>query len=476
MASEFIARKTATYRVVCTSPDVCKVPKNTPVPFPIQEMLSSSTKTSTKTFANGCEIFTYESYTTKVTGDQPGVRKGIKSGTVGEAARPIEYSFSVYVEGVRIVRVNDACEMNEGNTVGKVVYAPPPKADKITDEGKIDSIKDEFIKGMCIQRGLDAEACAKVKHLDYWKERGEELYTSMKNKAESITSDQVVSAINDAAETVSTTIKDTISFYQHASKEQIVSGAEALGERVIEVGEEMLSDTWDWVKGTYDNLANSKSVAEGAGVLSAAVVGAVNPGKKIEKLSEGLEKLGKLDGPGKEKKDKKSEPEEGGSVVGKQFSACGDREKYGKSKRTKKANNGEKGDKKINFHRDHIPADSVMQARAKDMAKAKGKKVCSKAKKAIRNGAITIMLPDFIHIDGRTYGGKVKRRFEWDKNNLGAAAKDDIQAVKDATEKAYKKKKISKKCKDQIIAATEQMAKKSKAYTDMISKALDLCD
>jgi len=82
---------------------------------------------------------------------------------------------------------------------------------------------------------------------------------------------------------------------------------------------------------------------------------------------------------------------------------------------------------------------------------------------------------DFIHIDGRTYGGKVKRHFAWDVDNLGAAAKDDIQAVKDATERAFRKKKISKKCKDQIIAATEQMAKKSKAYTDMINKALDLC-
>ena len=163
-------------------------------------------------------------------------------------------------------------------------------------------------------------------------------------------------------------------------------------------------------------------------------------------------------------------------VIGKAFSACGDREKYGKSKKKKLANNGKKGKDKIQFHRDHIPADSVMQARAKDIAKNKNMKVCAKAKTAIRDGATTTMLPDFIHIDGRTYGGKVKRHFEWDKNNLGAAAKDDIQAVKDATEKAYKKKKISVKCKDQIIAATEQMAKKSKAYTDMIDKALDLCD
>jgi len=164
------------------------------------------------------------------------------------------------------------------------------------------------------------------------------------------------------------------------------------------------------------------------------------------------------------------------NVKGKQFSACGDREKYGKSKKKKLANNGKKGKDKIQFHRDHIPADSVMQARARSMAKDRQMEICSKAETAIRDGATTTMLPDFIHIDGRTYGGKVKRHFEWDKNNLGAAAKDDIQAVKDATQRALKKEKISKKCAEQINAATEQMAKKSKAYTDMIDKALDLCD
>ena len=327
MASEYIARKTATYRVVCTSPDVCKVPKCTPVPFNIQEMLSSSTKTSTKTFANGCEIFTYESYTTKVTGDQPGVKKGIKSGTVGEVARPVEYSYSVYVEGIRIVRVNDACEMNEGNTMGKVVHAPPAQADKITDEGKIDSTKDKFAKGMCTQLELSEEACAKMQTSDYWgdlaeeyKKKGEDLYDQTADYYKTHTSDEIVadlnSAINDGKEAVTTIANDTVDYYKNTPNEQIYADAKDLGGKVVDVGGEMVTDAWDWAKGTYDNLSNSESVAEGVGVAGAAFGTVLNPGKKIEKVAEALEKLEKMDGSEKKKTSKETEPKEGGSVKG----------------------------------------------------------------------------------------------------------------------------------------------------------------
>jgi len=324
MASEFIARKTATYRVVCTSPDVCKVPKNTPVPFPIQEMLSSSTKTSTKTFANGCEIFTYESYTTKVTGDQPGVKKGIKSGTVGEVARPVEYSYSVYVEGVRIVRVNDACEMNEGNTMGKVVYAPPPKADKITDEGKIDSTKDEYIKGMCIQLKLSDEACAKMQTSDYWadkydeyKQKAENLYDQTAEYYKTHTSDEIVSdinsAINDGKEAVTTLANDTIDYYKNTPNEQIVADAKEAAGVVVDVGVDLAKDAWGWMKDTYNNVAHADSVAQAAGSLTIAAAEVLDPKKKGDILGDVVDKgKDKI----KDKVKKKTKSKDGGSVKG----------------------------------------------------------------------------------------------------------------------------------------------------------------
>ena len=124
----------------------------------------------------------------------------------------------------------------------------------------------------------------------------------------------------------------------------------------------------------------------------------------------------------------------------KAISACGDKAKHKKSKKRRLANNGKKGKDKLKFHRDHMPADSVMQARARAVAKNNGKKNCDKAIKAIRGNAETIMLPDFIHIDGRTFGSKVKPLMHSDKNHLGKAAKDDIQAARDATERALKQK------------------------------------
>ncbi len=43
------------------------------------------------------------------------------------------------------------------HTQGKLVYAPPPKKDTITDEGKI---KEDFAKGFCKQMGYSPQECA----------------------------------------------------------------------------------------------------------------------------------------------------------------------------------------------------------------------------------------------------------------------------------------------------------------------------
>ena len=44
MADEFGARIDGKYLVICSMPDVCKMPNGTPVPFPITEQLSNSVK------------------------------------------------------------------------------------------------------------------------------------------------------------------------------------------------------------------------------------------------------------------------------------------------------------------------------------------------------------------------------------------------------------------------------------------------
>lgn len=137
MADNFGARTDGAYLVVCSAPDVCKLPNGTPVPFPITEKLSNSASYATKTNFNGKKAIMLKSYTTKVTGDEGGVAKGVKSGTTGSKAEPIDHSKSVKVEGSSLVRVGDKVYMNNKNTLGTVVFAPAPVQGAIQDNGAI---------------------------------------------------------------------------------------------------------------------------------------------------------------------------------------------------------------------------------------------------------------------------------------------------------------------------------------------------
>ncbi len=137
MADNFTARIDSKYIVIFSAPDVCKIANGTPVPFPITERLSHSTKHAKKTRFNGKKAFMFKSHTTRVTGDQPGVLKGIKSNSVGAKAEPIDKSSTVRVEKSWIVRVGDKFHMNQKNTIGTLVLAPPPVMGTIQDNGEI---------------------------------------------------------------------------------------------------------------------------------------------------------------------------------------------------------------------------------------------------------------------------------------------------------------------------------------------------
>ena len=138
MTHEFGARKDGKYLVVSSTPDVCKIPNGSPVPFPITEKLSNSTKVAKKTRFNRKWVLMLKSHTTKVTGDEAGIAKGVMSGTQGKKAEPIQHSSTVKVEGSWLVRVNDLVYMNNKNTIGKVVFSPAPRMGAIKDNGEID--------------------------------------------------------------------------------------------------------------------------------------------------------------------------------------------------------------------------------------------------------------------------------------------------------------------------------------------------
>lgn len=126
MAKNEGARKAGKFLVVCLVPDVCKTqvgPAVVPIPYPITSNLSDSMSTSTNVNLGGDPAFILNKSTvSKVTGDEPGLIGGVMSGTNRAKVKPIIGSSSVKINKKPIVRHGDLCDMNNGNTKGKVVF------------------------------------------------------------------------------------------------------------------------------------------------------------------------------------------------------------------------------------------------------------------------------------------------------------------------------------------------------------------
>lgn len=117
--------------IVCLAPDVCLTPVGNaivPIPYMIISQLSWSETTAKSTTLTGEEAFTMASRTNKVTGDEPGVKGGVKSGVNKGWCRPISKKTNVFVEGRELIQNDNLYDMNcngpngPGNTVGKLVY------------------------------------------------------------------------------------------------------------------------------------------------------------------------------------------------------------------------------------------------------------------------------------------------------------------------------------------------------------------
>lgn len=116
MPNNIMARKQSGWIVVSILPDVCKTPMGSsmvPVPYPVTAKLTDSSSTSANVNSNSHSIFLFdESMVVKTLGDQAGVGKGVKSGTVGGKCYPIEHSSTVRANGKYVVRHRDKIGMN----------------------------------------------------------------------------------------------------------------------------------------------------------------------------------------------------------------------------------------------------------------------------------------------------------------------------------------------------------------------------
>ena len=127
-----------------TTIDVCLTKIGKPVvPIPYTNIARSAdaAKTASTVFVNGNPICHKDSIFSKSTGDQPGNRKGIKSGTITEKAEFITASSNVYIEGVAAVRQGDMMVSNNCNTPPMPLAQPgamKPKKNELEDVAGLD--------------------------------------------------------------------------------------------------------------------------------------------------------------------------------------------------------------------------------------------------------------------------------------------------------------------------------------------------
>ncbi len=130
-------RDTDAARIVSLAPDVCKAP-GCPVPFPVVDFCGHDENYTPSVRFTSEKAMVLRSNTTHVHGDEPGIGKGVKSGTVGARCHPIEHADQVRAEGSNVIRHLDRFHMNDCNTVGEAcfvrdtkAYAAPKDDDKI---------------------------------------------------------------------------------------------------------------------------------------------------------------------------------------------------------------------------------------------------------------------------------------------------------------------------------------------------------
>ena len=124
------ARKNSVLKAVCTAPSFNKTPVGSstpPLPYPTTQDLSNSVSVTPSVRFNGDPAYVISrSQQPRCKGDNPGVAKGVKSGTVNGYVKPTGSATHFKAEGKLVVRQGDRNVMNGGNNPGIYVTAQLP--------------------------------------------------------------------------------------------------------------------------------------------------------------------------------------------------------------------------------------------------------------------------------------------------------------------------------------------------------------
>ncbi len=141
MSNVLINGRTAVHagsKGVLTTIDVCwtKIGKPVvPIPYTNIARSADAAKTASTVFVNGNPVCHKKSTFAISTGDEPGNRKGIRSGTITQKAEFVSGSPNVFIEGIAAVRQNDLMVSNNCNTAPMPLSQPgAPRAKELTPE------------------------------------------------------------------------------------------------------------------------------------------------------------------------------------------------------------------------------------------------------------------------------------------------------------------------------------------------------
>lgn len=155
-------------RIVSLAPDVCWTPVGSsvvPIPYPVVDFCGHDKNYTPSVRFTSKKAMVMRSCTTHVHGDKPGVKKGVKSGTVESICEPIGHAAHVRAEGSHVIRHLDRFWMNNRNTQGEAIFVrgtktfdPPLDNDPVpgslrwqnsSDEGRIisDASPEPLIMG-----------------------------------------------------------------------------------------------------------------------------------------------------------------------------------------------------------------------------------------------------------------------------------------------------------------------------------------
>ncbi|XUY27078.1 PAAR-like domain-containing protein [Agrobacterium sp. rho-8.1] len=126
---------------VCLSPDVCRTPDK-PIPYMSWGKADDKTNYSPNVRSNGKVIKRHDSKFSCCYGDEPGIGKGVKSGTVEDVVEPVTSSAIVRANGIPVQRHSDRCTLNSGNCPGEYIHvkstqtSPAPDGNDEHDKSK----------------------------------------------------------------------------------------------------------------------------------------------------------------------------------------------------------------------------------------------------------------------------------------------------------------------------------------------------